>query len=296
MENLSVTLIKPVIFPTEMLRERFVVIKIGGHALEKKEAREWVAQDVILLRVRGLKPVIVHGGGPEISDIMKKLGKEPTFVEGLRVTDEETMDLVEMTLIGKVNTEIVSAIQKFGGKAVGLSGKDAAMLRSSRQPPKSIVTESGEEKVVDLGLVGEIEEINTSIIEVLCNHGYIPVVAPIGINSEGKSLNINADIAAGEIAAVLEATKLIILTDVPGVLRDLKNRESLISELTITEAKNLIKEGIAGAGMVPKIDACIRALEGGVEKAHIVDGKIPHVILSVFTERSIGTTIVPEGV
>ena len=292
---MSVTIVKPVFFPAEMLREKFVVIKIGGHALTR-EVREWVAQDIILLRTRALKPVIIHGGGPEISNLMEKLGKKPTFVEGLRITDDETMELVEMTLIGKVNTDIVSTIQKFGGKAVGLSGKDASLIRATKQLPKTTIGKNGEEKIIDLGLVGEIEEINISIIEVLSAHGYIPVIAPVGIDNSSKSLNINADIAAGEIAAALEANKLIILTDVPGVLKDPNDKNSLISELTITEAKKLIKEGIAEAGMVPKIEACIRALESGVEKTHIVDGRIPHVVFSVFAEKNIGTTILPEGI
>ncbi len=270
----------------------YVVIKYGGHAMLDEEAKAWTIRDTILLRYVGMKPVVVHGGGPEITRAMKKMGKTPRFVAGLRYTDEETLDIVKMVLVGKINTELVSMFNAFGAKAVGLSGKDGSLIVAKKRP-SMVVKEGGEEREVDLGLVGETERINPEIIHILSEQGYIPVISPIGLTKDGTSLNLNADTVAGDIAAALKAKKLIILTDVPGVLRDLGDESSLIKELKTTQIKALIKKGVIKGSMLPKVDACRRALLGGVEKAHIIDGRLKHaILLELFTDEGIGTMIV----
>ncbi len=275
----------------EEFQGSYVVIKYGGHAMLDEEAKEWTIKDTILLRYVGMKPVVVHGGGPEISKAMEKMGKKPEFVEGLRVTDEETLEIVKMVLVGKINTDIVSRINALGCRAVGLSGKDGRLIMAHKKAPQKIVA-GGVTKKVDLGLVGEIEKINPEIIETLTSQGYIPVIAPIGLSSEGKSLNLNADTAAGDIAAALKAKKLIILTDVPGVMNDLKNEKSLIRELKISQADKLLKRKILKGSMIPKVNACVRATKNGVEKAHIIDGRVKHaILLELFTDEGIGTMV-----
>ena len=272
------------------------VVKIGGSALTDPSLRDAIAQDLVLLRIVGIKPIVVHGGGPEISELVRKyLKREPEFVEGLRVTDEETMEIVEMVLLGKISREIVTAIQRHGGRAVGISGKDDNFILAKKSPPVRVVDEkTGEEKLVDLGLVGEIELVNPELVNVLCDQGFIPVVSPIGVNDEGRSLNINADIAAGHIAAATNAEKLIMLTNVPGILLNPNDPSTLVAQATVSEAKELIKRGVVAGGMLPKVNACLYALEHGVRRAHIVDGRIPHsLLLEVFTDKGIGTMIVP---
>jgi acetylglutamate kinase len=270
----------------------YVVIKYGGHAMLDEEAKAWTIRDTILLRYVGMKPVVVHGGGPEITRAMKKMGKTPRFVAGLRYTDEETLDIVKMVLVGKINTELVSMFNALGAKAVGLSGKDGSLI-VARKRASMVVKEGGEEREVDLGLVGETERVNPEIIHILSERGYIPVVSPIGLSRSGASLNLNADTVAGDLAAALKAKKLIILTDVPGVLRDLSDESSVIRELKTTQIKALVKKGVISGSMLPKVDACRRALLGGVEKAHIIDGRLKHaILLELFTDEGIGTMIV----
>jgi acetylglutamate kinase len=266
-------------------RGKTVVIKYGGAAMERADLKEPFALDVVLLQLIGFKPVIVHGGGPQIGAMMKRLGKEPRFVGGMRVTDEETIEIVEMVLVGKINKEIVGLINHHGGKAVGVSGKDAGLLRARRRPHR---LPSGEE--VDIGLVGEVEAVNTECIRLLDDNGFIPVIAPVGVGAAGETYNINADLVAGEVAAALGAEKLVHLTDVQGILgRD----GTLISTLSRKEAERLMGAGVIDGGMLPKVESSLRALEGGTAKAHIIDGRVPHaILLELFTREGIGTEIV----
>jgi acetylglutamate kinase len=262
-----------------------LVIKYGGSAMEKADLKEQFARDVLLLRLIGIRPVIVHGGGPQIGALMKKLGKEPHFVGGMRVTDPETMELVEMVLVGKLNKEIVGLINVHGGRAVGLSGKDGNLLRARKRLHRMPDGSS-----VDIGLVGEVETVNADMIRLLEDNGLIPVIAPVGVGAKGESYNVNADLVAGEVAAALRAEKLIHLTDVQGI-----NGEDgrLVSRLTKRDAERLIKANVIEGGMLPKVESALRALEGGAAKAHIIDGRIPHaVLLEVFTHEGIGTEIV----
>jgi acetylglutamate kinase len=262
-----------------------LVIKYGGSAMEKADLKEQFARDVLLLRLIGIRPVIVHGGGPQIGALMKKLGKEPRFVGGMRVTDPETMELVEMVLVGKLNKEIVGLINVHGGRAVGLSGKDGNLLRARKRLHRMPDGSS-----VDIGLVGEVETVNADMIRLLEDNGLIPVIAPVGVGAQGESYNVNADLVAGEVAAALRAEKLIHLTDVRGI-----NGEDgrLVSRLTRRDAERLIKANVIEGGMLPKVESALRALEGGAAKSHIIDGRIPHaVLLEVFTHEGIGTEIV----
>ncbi|MGH7279413.1 MAG: acetylglutamate kinase [Candidatus Rokuibacteriota bacterium] len=266
-------------------RGKTLVIKYGGAAMEQADLKEAFALDVILLRFVGINPVIVHGGGPQIGALMKRLGKEPQFVAGMRVTDEETVDIVEMVLVGKINKAIVALINLHGGRAVGLSGKDAGLLRARRRLHR---LPSGEE--VDLGLVGEVEAVNTDAIRLLEQNGFIPVIAPVGMGGAGETYNINADLVAGEVAAALAAEKLIHLTDVQGITG---TDGRLISTLARKDAERLMREGVIEGGMLPKVESALRALEGGTGKAHIIDGRLPHaILLELFTREGIGTEIV----
>jgi acetylglutamate kinase len=266
-------------------RGKTIVIKYGGAAMERADLKDPFALDVILLRLVGIDPVIVHGGGPQIGAMMKRLGKEPRFVGGMRVTDPETVEIVEMVLVGKINKEIVGRINHNGGKAIGLSGKDAGLLRARRRPHR---LPTGEE--VDIGLVGEVEAVNTDAIRLLTASGVIPVIAPVGVGAGGETYNINADLVAGDIAAALHAEKLIHLTDVQGIL-DVERQ--LVSTLTRKDAERLIKDGVIDGGMLPKVESSLRALEGGTGKAHIIDGSQQHaILLELFTREGIGTEIV----
>ncbi len=262
-----------------------LVIKYGGAAMEQTDLKEQFAKDVLLLRLVGIRPVIVHGGGPQIGALMKRLGKEPRFVGGMRVTDEETVQIVEMVLVGKINKEIVGLINLHGGRAVGLSGKDASLLRARKRLHRMPDGTS-----VDIGLVGEVEAVNPEPIRLLEENGFIPVIAPVGVGESGETYNINADLVAGDVAAALSAEKLIHLTDVTGI-----NGEDgrLVSTLTKRDAERLIKAAVIDGGMLPKVESSRRALTGGAQKAHIIDGRVPHaILLEVLTKEGIGTEIV----
>jgi acetylglutamate kinase len=261
-----------------------VVIKYGGAAMEQADLKAPFARDVILLRCVGINPVIVHGGGPQIDAMMKRLGKEPRFVGGMRVTDEETVEIVEMVLVGRINKEIVGLINLHGGKAVGLSGKDGDLVRARRLRHR---LPSGE--TVDIGLVGEVEAINPAPIRLLEQSGFVPVIAPVAVGAAGETYNINADLVAGHLAAALQAEKLVHLTDVGGI-RDQDGTH--LSTLTKKDAARLMEAGVIEGGMLPKVESSLRALAGGTAKAHIIDGRIPHaILLELFTREGIGTEI-----
>ena len=266
---------------------KYFVVKYGGQAMVSSEMMANVVADVVLLKHVGIKPVVVHGGGKEIDEVMLKLGKEPRFVNGLRVTDEETMEIAEMVLQGTVNRRIVALINRCGARAVGLSGGDGGLLQAQKMAP--LVLDDGES--VDLGRVGEIEQVDTALIEILSDSGYIPVISSIGAAPSWESLNINADHAAGELAGALQAEKLILLTDVEGVYRQ-QNNGSFISAIKEKEIRDLIREGQINGGMIPKVEACLRALKQGVARTHILDGRRKHaLILEAFTDTGIGTMV-----
>ena len=267
-----------------------VVIKIGGHALVDESIMDKITQDLVLLRFVGICPVVVHGGGPEITRLMERLGKKPKFIGGLRITDDETMEIARMVLVGSVNERIVSFIGKHGGKGIGLSGNDGTLIIAKKKQ-KQTVGIAGEEREVDLGWVGEIEAINAEIINITSDRGYIPVISPVAVDNAGNSLNVNADSVAGEIAYTIKAKKLILLTDVPGVLKNPAEPTTLISQATPAEIKELIANNVIGEGMIPKVEACLKAASGNVT-AHIIDGREPHsILLELFTNRGIGTMI-----
>ena len=267
-----------------------VVVKYGGHAMTDEALRHSFARDIVLLKCVGVHPVIVHGGGPQIDATMKRMGIQAQFVAGLRVTDAETMDIVEMVLGGKLNKEIVALINLHGGQAVGLSGKDANLIVATKKQLYRPLTPGGLPELVDIGQVGEVKTINTAIIDVLGSKGFIPVISPTGVGEQGESYNINADTVAGDIAAALQAEKLLFLTDVAGILdRDQK----LLPTLNPEEIRTLKQDGVIDGGMLPKVDACLHALTHGVAKTHIIDGRVPHaVLLELFTDRGVGTEIV----
>lgn len=267
---------------------KIVVIKYGGSAMEGKQLEKQIIKDIILLRYIGMKPVIVHGGGPEISQEMKKQNKNPQFIDGLRVTDKETMDITEMVLTGKINTRLVAEInlcimedQGNGIKGIGLSGEDAQLLMVKKYDH------------IDLGYVGEIVKINPEILTLLLEKDYIPVIATIGVDEKGERFNINADTVAGELAHVLKAEKLIFLTDVDGILRELGNTDTLISSINTEETKELLKSGHIQKGMIPKVNSALKALAGGVKKVHFLNGKQAHsILLEIFTDSGIGTEFI----
>jgi acetylglutamate kinase len=272
-----------------------IVIKFGGHAMVDEGLKEDFAQVLILMKYIGINPVVVHGGGPQIGEVLKKFGKESTFVGGMRVTDKETMDVVEMVLVGKVNQEIVGLINGLGGNAVGLSGKDANLLEARKivlgDDPKDTKEKNGSPpEIIDLGRVGEITAVNVGVLSILDSEHLIPVIAPVAADKNGKTLNINADLVSGAVASELKAEKLILLTDVAGVMVN----DSLVSSLTAKEATELIDRGVITGGMIPKVKCCIDALAEGVKKTHIVDGRVYHsVLLELFTDDGVGTEIVP---
>jgi acetylglutamate kinase len=269
-----------------------VVIKYGGHAMVDEELKNLFARDIVMMKYIGINPVVVHGGGPQIGSILKKMGKDTRFVQGMRVTDEETMDIVEMVLVGKVNKEITGLINRHGGKAVGLSGKDGNLIIAEKYYLSAEKAKDVPPEIIDLGLVGKVKSINTEPILSLERDGFIPVIAPTGVGKQGETYNINADLVAGAVAVALQAEKLILLTDVPGVL----NKEGgLINTMSGAVAGEMIDSGVIAGGMFPKVKCCLKALSGGVKKTHIIDGRLKHaVLLEMFTDRGIGTEIVRE--
>jgi acetylglutamate kinase len=268
------------------------VIKFGGHAMGDEALAKQFARDVVLLRQVGINPVVVHGGGPQIGDMLDRLKIKSTFVDGLRVTDRETVDVVEMVLVGSINKQIVLAINEAGGFAVGLSGKDGNLIRAERVKRMKRDPDSNIERILDLGLVGEPKRINPHLLHFFEESDIIPVIAPTGVGANGETLNINADTAAGAIAAALGARRLLMLTDVAGVL---DKSGALIPEMTAAEARRRIADGTIRGGMIPKIETCLTAVEGGVEGAVVVDGRVPHaVLLELFTEHGAGTLIRAE--
>ena len=270
--------------------DKKILIKYGGHAMIDKDSMSSTARDTVLLKYVGMRPLIVHGGGPEISRSMDKLGKEPEFIQGLRVTDDETMEIIEMVLVGKIRTEIVSQLFNHDGNAISVSGKDSSLIFAHKKGARKI---EGIEEEVDLGLVGEVDCVNTDLLDMFVENNYIPVISPIGIADNGTSLNLNADTVAGEISGAVDAEKLIILTDVPGVLRDPSDPDSLISKIKVSEVPGLIEDGVITGGMIPKIETCVKAIKEGVKSCHIIDGRKKHaLLLEVFTTDGIGTMIV----
>lgn len=268
--------------------DSIVVIKYGGNAMKDSQSIKSFCEDVALLKQSGLKPVIVHGGGPQIGNMLEQLGIETKFESGMRITDEKTLDVVEMVLCGGINKEIASEINQSGCKAIGISGKDASMIIAKKHDGK-IKDESNIEKIVDLGFVGIPKKINTEIIEISINNDFIPVIAPLGISEDGKTFNINADTVAGAIAFSLNAKRLLILTDVQGVLDD---DDDIIEEISKEEALTMIEKGIISGGMIPKVNTCINALEKGVSASVIVDGRVKHaILLELFTQHGAGTLI-----
>ncbi|HPB30525.1 MAG TPA: acetylglutamate kinase [Candidatus Sumerlaeota bacterium] len=269
-------------------RGAVVVIKYGGHAMIDEDLKHSVIQDVVLMELVGMKPVIVHGGGPEITALMNKLGIEPRFVEGQRVTCEQTLEVAEMVLAGKLSGEIVNSINQAGGRAVGLSGKDGALIQARR-----IGSGKGQPKE-DIGFVGEVASIRPEIITILADNLYIPVISPIGVDDKGQTFNINADTVAAEVAGALRASKLIFLTDVRGIYMDPKDESTQIPSINAEKIAELIRKGVISKGMIPKVNGGIEALRKGVGKTHILDGRIPHsLLLELFTDRGIGTLILP---
>ena len=260
---------------------RTVVVKYGGAAMKDSSLKDKVIRDVVFMACVGLRPIVVHGGGPEINTWLDKLGIEPQFKNGLRVTDAATMDVVEMVLVGRVNKELVALINQAGGSAVGLCGMDANLIKA--RPVDA----------VDVGFVGEVTSVDIRILESLVKDGHIPVVSSVAADETGQAYNINADTVAGEIAAALGAEKMILLTDTAGILRDYKDMATLIPKVDIQEARKLIEEGIVSGGMIPKVNCCVRSLAQGVRAAHIIDGRIPHaLLLEIFTDAGIGSMIV----
>ncbi|MGZ4736226.1 MAG: acetylglutamate kinase [Acidimicrobiia bacterium] len=258
---------------------RTVVIKYGGHAMDDPALADLFAQDVVLMRLVGMNPVVVHGGGPQISHLMRRLGKEPEFLDGLRVTDAETVDIARMALVGKVNREIVASVNQHGSYAVGLSGEDAGLIQ----------VEQGDER---LGFVGKVRHIDASILDRLLREELIPVIATIGMGDAGQAYNVNADTVAGAIAEALDAEKLVYLTDVSGVYGDYPDEDTLISRIDATGLEELVHMGKADKGMIPKLESCVHALRNGVTRAHILDGRIPHaLLLEFFTREGIGTMV-----
>lgn len=269
----------------QRFNRKVIVVKYGGSAMVDEELKKQVIEDVTLLKLVGFKPIIVHGGGKEISRWVSKVGMEPKFINGLRVTDEATMELAEMVL-GKVNKELVQLVQGLGVRAIGISGKDGGLLKVTKKY-------SGGE---DIGFVGEVQEVNAAILWDLLEKNFLPIVCPVGLDDKFHTYNINADDAACAIARAMNAEKLAFLTDIEGVYKDPKNPETLISELQISEARNLMEEGFIGGGMLPKLNNCIDAIENGVSRVHILDGRIAHcLLLEIFTNKGIGTAILRDG-
>jgi acetylglutamate kinase len=273
----------------QTFRGKTFVIKYGGNAMIDESLKQGFAQDVVLLRYIGINPVIVHGGGPQIGRTMERMGKKPSFVSGQRVTDEETMNIVEMVLGGLVNKEIVNMINQAGGKAVGLTGKDGGLVQARKLKMTKKSEETGETEIIDIGLVGEVTEVRPGALDALDRGGFIPVIAPVGVGEKGETYNINADLVAGAVAGSLKAEKLILLTDQAGILDKDKN---LIPTLNKKNVETLVASGTIGGGMLPKTKSCFEALDAGCQKVHIIDGRVPHaLLLEIFTKEGVGTEI-----
>ena len=261
-----------------------VVIKYGGAAMIDEELKARVMQDIVLMRYVGMNPIVVHGGGPEINQLLKRLDIETHFVGGMRYTDLATMEVVEMILGGKVNQQIVAGLNASGGHAVGLSGKDAGLITARPMAPDG-----------SLGFVGEVASVNPGVIDTLIEQEYIPVIAPLGMDEKGQAYNINADLVAAAVAVAVKADKLVLLTDVPGLLRDVKDESSRMSQVRLREIPRYIEEGVIAGGMIPKLSCCEQAVRGGVGRTHIVDGRVPHsILLEIFTRAGVGTMVIPD--
>ena len=273
----------------QSFRDKTVVIKYGGNAMVDEELKEGFARDIVLMKLVGINPVVVHGGGPQIGNLLKRLGKESEFVQGMRVTDSETMDVVEMVLGGLVNKEIVTLINRHGGSAVGLTGKDGDLIRAKRLKVTKDTPGLDAPEMIDIGHVGSVESIDASVVDMLVHSDFIPVIAPIGIGEDGLSYNINADLVAGKVAEVLQAEKLILLTNIEGLV---DKEGNLLTGLDTKTVDALIEDGTIHGGMLPKIDCALDAVKGGVNTSHIIDGRVPHAVLvELFTDEGIGTLI-----
>jgi acetylglutamate kinase len=270
-------------------RGKTMVIKYGGNAMVDDALKHGFARDVVLMKLVGVNPVVVHGGGPQIGSLLGRLGKDSTFVQGMRVTDSETMDVVEMVLGGLVNKEIVNLVNRHGGAAVGLTGKDGDLIRARQLVLRRDAPELAEPEIIDLGHVGEVQSIDVGVVNMLVQGDFIPVIAPIGVGDDGRSYNINADLVAGKLAEVLQAEKLLLLTNTPGLL---DRKGELIAELDVGRVEELIREGVITGGMLPKVRCAVEAVQGGVRSAHIIDGRVEHaVMLDLFTDEGVGTLI-----
>jgi acetylglutamate kinase len=271
---------------------KVMVIKYGGHAMVDEELKLAFAKDIVLMKYVGIKPVIVHGGGPQISQMMERLGLKPVFIEGQRVTDEETMNVVEMVLVGTVNKQIVSLINQVGGRSVGLSGRDGDLIQVEKMTIYKYTGEDRPPEIIDIGRVGKVKKVNPEVLFTLLERDFIPVIAPVGVGEDGQAYNVNADLVAGALAGALQAEKLIYLTDVEGV-KDAEGK--LISTLKVSEVEELISSGIARGGMIPKLKSARKAISQGVKKVHIIDGRVPHsLIIELFTDEGLGTQILEK--
>ena len=274
----------------QRFKGKTIVIKYGGNAMVDEDLKRGFARDVVLMKLVGMNPVVVHGGGPQIGQLLERIGKKSTFIEGMRVTDEETMDVVEMVLGGLVNKEIVSLINHHGGKAVGLTGKDGGLIRARKLMIKKAQTDASlPSEIIDIGHVGEVESIDPEVVAVLDTKNFIPVVAPIGVGKDGEAYNINADIVAGKLAVTLQAEKLILMTNTAGVL---DKEQKLLTGLSAKDVDRLIADGTISGGMLPKVNCALDAVKSGVRTAHIIDGRVPHaLILEILTDEGVGTLI-----
>lgn len=275
------------------LQDKIVVIKYGGNAMINDDLKKSVVQDIIFMKQLGIHPVIVHGGGPEITAMLKQVGKKSEFVAGLRVTDAETAEIAQMVLVGKINPEIVQLINAAGAKAIGLNGKDSNLIIAKKHLAE--VHKDGKTEVVDIGFVGDIAQINGEIITALLAHDFIPVVAPVGVDREGLTYNINADYVAAALAGALGAQDFILLTDVEGIYGNYQDKATFIASLKISQAQAMIRSGAIDGGMIPKVESCMYALKLGTTRAHIVDGRVPHaLLLDLFTDKNVGTALLNE--
>ncbi len=269
--------------------QKTIVVKYGGHAMVAEELKESFAKDIVLMKYIGINPVVVHGGGPQIGEMLRRIGKKSDFCEGMRITDADTMEIVEMVLAGKINKEIAALINRHGGRAVGLSGRDAQLIEARKLRIVRDTAEDGPAEIIDIGLVGEVARVNIEVLQTLLQSDIIPVIAPIGAGENGETYNINADLVAGAIAGALKADKFLLMTDVPGVLDE---DGKLISSMTVGEAQAAMRDKRLRGGMIPKIQCAIDALEAGTAKVHIVDGRLAHaILLEIFTDAGIGTEI-----